>query len=411
MDVRRIGPPSPLPVSYVVQQVGTDYEARPQVGSSLPSFRGMDVATTIRNALNGLTSGRNWREKVVLKAPALSITSQITVPAFTILEVQGRLSIDIPSVSAFKITGQQVDFEGGYWHNLNTGAGQGTIEFASGASQGRILNASFQGGRYAVDVGVPDVEIGQCYFTGCNNGVSSRAANRLSVHDSTFINSLDNAIDCAGTQLSFDTLTIRDTQAVPTTLNGIYIAGEGSDVTISNLTARGLYGSAVKIDNMTTAPRRIIIGDFNVFDCGKGGTGDDGISIVGDAVRSIKVVEIGPGTVEQSGQNGVKLLNVQRAIIAGVLSLNNGQKAIANQKAGIRLDTVTGAKIEANDSYDDQGTKTQQYGIQETGTSDNNLILGNDCRGNNDATLDIVYVGANNKVAYNLGRYTQQGAA
>jgi hypothetical protein len=50
-------------------------------------------------------------------------------------------------------------------------------------------------------------------------------------------------------------------------------------------------------------------------------------------------------------------------------------------------------------------------GIHEISTSNYNTFSNNDAVGNLHATVDIAYVGANDKVAYNLGRYTQQGAA
>jgi len=69
--------------------------------------------------------------------------------------------------------------------------------------------------------------------------------------------------------------------------------------------------------------------------------------------------------------------------------------------------------ITENRCYDDEysGQKNQRYGICTTGSSDYNLIMMNNCSGSQNATFDIYYVGSNNKVAWNIGRYTPTGSA
>lgn len=56
--------------------------------------------------------------------------------------------------------------------------------------------------------------------------------------------------------------------------------------------------------------------------------------------------------------------------------------------------------VSGNRCYDDQGVKTQTYGVQSLGTADFNIVVGNNCRGN--LTGNVTLVGSNNVNANNL---------
>jgi len=76
--------------SYIIfQDSGTVYARNGLTGEI--QFSGTDASTVINNVLtNGLSPGRIWQEKVVLKGN-FTLTSGIIVPSYTILEIQGKI--------------------------------------------------------------------------------------------------------------------------------------------------------------------------------------------------------------------------------------------------------------------------------------------------------------------------------
>lgn len=65
-----------------------------------------------------------------------------------------------------------------------------------------------------------------------------------------------------------------------------------------------------------------------------------------------------------------------------------------NTRDGILITNVADCVISCCRCYDNQGTKTQVYGIHSIGTSNYNIINGCNCRGN--LTGSISLSGANN---------------
>lgn len=77
--------------SYIVWTDGTNYYAKNgQTGEV--EFSGADAATVMQAALNGLTAGRTWEEKVLLKGNFI-LTSTITLDSYTILELNGKITL------------------------------------------------------------------------------------------------------------------------------------------------------------------------------------------------------------------------------------------------------------------------------------------------------------------------------
>jgi hypothetical protein len=70
--------------SFTLYKEGLLYKAK-NGHTGQTQFLGPDAATVIQSALNGLTAGRTWKEKVVFKGIS-TILAQINVPSYTILE-------------------------------------------------------------------------------------------------------------------------------------------------------------------------------------------------------------------------------------------------------------------------------------------------------------------------------------
>lgn len=102
------------------------------------------------------------------------------------------------------------------------------------------------------------------------------------------------------------------------------------------------------------------------------------------------------------GQTGYK---GERAIISNNIVKNSSQSG-AGSYPGIRVGNVwTDLSIQGNQCWDDQGTKTQSYGIVLQDTSDYAIITGNNVRGNRDGGM--LLVGSNNIVKNNIGYKTE----
>lgn len=80
------------PSSFTVYR-GSDnlVKARNDVTGSI-DFSASDATTVIQSALNGLSTGRNWKERVIVKGD-FTIAGSIRLPSYTILDVDGRLTL------------------------------------------------------------------------------------------------------------------------------------------------------------------------------------------------------------------------------------------------------------------------------------------------------------------------------
>lgn len=106
------------------------------------------------------------------------------------------------------------------------------------------------------------------------------------------------------------------------------------------------------------------------------------------------------GITETNQKDGIAITGSSDGIIIlGMKVQNNDQ--VDGGWDGIRISASTNCIIENNHIFDDQGTKTQSYGIREEGASDYNLIRNNNVRGNDDG--GIIFVGVNTVVEENLG--------
>jgi parallel beta-helix repeat protein len=106
--------------------------------------------------------------------------------------------------------------------------------------------------------------------------------------------------------------------------------------------------------------------------------------------------------VEKSTYHGISLYRASHNVIIGNVLKNNGSDGINLSDDGVTacLDNL----IIGNRCYDDQATKTQDYGIREAGIGNYNIIVGNDVRGN---IYTISKVGANTIVRRNVGYVTE----
>jgi len=127
------------------------------------------------------------------------------------------------------------------------------------------------------------------------------------------------------------------------------------------------------------------------------GNGRHGIGGLGDGGDQYNVVA--NNTCVSNAHHGIEASRGQNNTISSNICLNNSQGE-PGKYSGIGLIDVTGMTVSANRCLDDQEVRTQAYGIEESGASDQNLIVANHCRGN--LTGSIRTIGADTKRVDNL---------
>jgi hypothetical protein len=136
-----------------------------------------------------------------------------------------------------------------------------------------------------------------------------------------------------------------------------------------------------------------------------GGTGVGAINLSDSIISS--------NTIMNARFNGINMDGMRRCAVIGNVFINGGQ-ATASTTAGIKLFRSSGSwessnnMIIGNSMLDTQGTPTQDYGILEQNSSDNNTIAFNYLYGNITAALSLV---GNNDIVYsNNGDSTVRNA-
>lgn len=77
--------------AYTVFKIGTTYYAESTLSTGI-DYSSVVGATEIQHALDGLTVGRTWQEKVLLKGD-LTIATTLKVPPYTVLQIDGKLTL------------------------------------------------------------------------------------------------------------------------------------------------------------------------------------------------------------------------------------------------------------------------------------------------------------------------------
>lgn len=175
--------------------------------------------------------------------------------------------------------------------------------------------------------------------------------------------------------------------------DAISVSGDGN--VISNNNVLNSSGSGILTDSNSLCQ---IIGNRIT------GSGTNGIY-----VRIATDIIVEGNTVYENEQKGINIYRSQHCTISNNIVKNNSN-AGAGGHDGIYVWDNTGAActdnvIAGNVCHDDQGTKTQGYGIRSTESSDYNLITGNNCRDN--LTGNIAIVGANTILRANIGHRTE----
>ena len=215
------------------------------------------------------------------------------------------------------------------------------------------------------------------------------------IYESIRLYSNSSKIQVLGNNVSITTATTNAIEANGNVSKEVII--DNNRVTMNT---NDSYGCIVMVDNMISS--KLSISNNQLYG------GASGILINDLSKGAI----ISNNFIENAYYEGMELNGLQHASIIGNICRNNGQHGSSGYASGIALANRSSTYslynlIEGNVCYDDQETKTQQYGIQTKDNSDYNTIVGNMVTGNL-VTGGISYVGSNNIIKNNNGYNTEK---
>lgn len=140
---------------------------------------------------------------------------------------------------------------------------------------------------------------------------------------------------------------------------------------------------------ITTSTKRVKMNNINIFNA------------AGHGIRVTQAdARISNSMVNGAGQNCYWIgPGADHAGIMNCIGKNGGKSAVGGHRNGVRLEGI-GCQIIGGSFYDDQATKTQDYGIREIAPGDFNSVLGVDLRNNSAPALKA---GANSQFRNNQG--------
>jgi len=95
---------------FTIYQEDSTYYAKNAWGQNV--YSGSEAHTVINNAYNDLTSGRTWKEKVLILGD-ITLNNQLAPKAYTITEIRGKLTQNVKNISAINILYSHNEIFGG----------------------------------------------------------------------------------------------------------------------------------------------------------------------------------------------------------------------------------------------------------------------------------------------------------
>ncbi len=335
---------------------------------------GGDDASQIQAALNAISALGGG--SLYIKAGTYNIGTSLTVPANTLIFGDGFATIlRYPNGS---------DYNG--------------LLFMNSVYNSHIKNLMVDGNQDNVTFSPP------------NDMIILKNSYKCSVEGVYLYNCIDSAIVLD--QLLTTDCMIKNNWIDTTKDIGVYISVAGNNQIQGNIVLNtGSYG----IRNINAGANRSMIENNRVINCGQIENVDgiildnaDNSVVSGNLVYqagrygiqcSTAFTSVTGNVIINADKHGIYLDNPQRSTVTGNTINSCGQDA-TNTYSGIYLNNASECTIVGNRS-DDLGTGTRQkYGIEEAGTSDQNIILGNMVRRN--LTGGILVLGVATQVGHNI---------
>lgn len=356
-----------IPVSYIIYQEKNIIYAKSCM-SGKRDYSGIvtDVTTTIQNAINNLTIGRTWKEKVTVKGSYI-VNDTIKIPSYTALDIQGKLSLgkDVNLFESKSLTDESkyVEITGGFLDGVGHASYDGIKGIFSRSFISNMNIENFNNGINLTGVSWADYGTHRSYET-CifNNNIGLNNVGILLCPYSTDNEILSNVVrksNIYGIQIQASNRIIGNhtwASAGDAQLANIYINTDG-------------YG----VDNL--------ILDSNFID---GGPKDGIIIDASDETNTIYDIIISNNTFQKIG-----------------MSANNTYDCIRFQRKG---NPGIGKSVIIGNRFVSYEANKPRYGINETCTTGNQIAFN---RIVNMATLPIMPGDSNTIIKYNDGYKTE----
>jgi hypothetical protein len=371
-------------------------------------YSGTNSSAVINSALNALTSGRTWYEKVVVIGNFI-LTSTVTLV--------GWLNLDLTQASFTRganfaqamfylpNSNDHVIIQGGYLDGVKSVY---TADYTYGF---RFYNSS--------DIIVDNVYIKNTYWE-C---IYFEYPNNVTLQNSVIDSSSREGVSVFGTNSGFGETNVRvfNTEFRNNNWDGLSLqASTKVRVDNCNFYMNGYKGINLVsvIDARITSCIFQTNNNFGIDIRNLYSITPAHISIVGCyfyqnqggiTINNATDISVVACAMEFATWQGIDIEDSYRVQVSSNY-IRDCSQSPTQTSAGIRVNNGMQCIIVGNNIFDDQTPKTQRWAIQTAGTSDENIIMSNHCFENADGTSDIVYVGSDNKIVYNFGRYTPQGS-
>jgi len=372
---------------------------------------GTDGAAVFLAAMGALDVGRDYKQRIKVKGD-WTFDNQINVPSYTVLDLDCRItSGDVANHGVFILDGvTDVEIYGGTLDGSRlTKTGGGAVFITGVSSRIKVVGVKIEamaGHAIRAQTGTfEDIDVVGCHISdnaANTDGVYIGAtASHVNIERNIFDTMPRAAIAVSGiTDFEIVGNRLRDV-ARGINLETTVTEGVVSENIIDNTTAT--YGIQIRGTDAGTMATRVKIVSNKIASCVTQGIrvdqwaeeiGIDGNTITATTDVGIYVAGTGVGVVSISNNDCVScaLTGIRvdsEGVVVGNLVEDCGSGG-AND-GGIRLHDAANVSVWGNRAYNND-----QYGIYETGTSDNNVIQNNEIRGS--ATTDCVIIGVSTAV-------------
>jgi parallel beta-helix repeat protein len=395
------------PASYIIDKSGDTYRALNGSTGKI-DFSGTDASTVINNSLGALTSGRTWKERVVVKGEIV-IYNTISIPSYTVLDLQGAKLILGNNVNKtmLSIGGHHIEILGGILYGNKTNNTSGDVIVSSGSyldilvAGTKIFEVKGTGISfvYSSYVTITDCEVSGGYYGILLMNVDNALVEGNYIHDTDTASGIVVQESSSG---GSNNIRIQGNYVYNAKTIGILARGSATYPSI-RISIIGNITTNNKNDGICVAgvESSSIVGNIsfqNTF---------DGISI------QVAINSVLEGNVSyQNGGNGIYICDECTNLLVQGNMLFNNDTDLSNDD-GIRLSLFsssvcpTGIKILNNVCTDTRpsGSKTQCYGINIFSGSDYNVVEGNYVNGNR--TGSLYNGGAGSIIKNNIGYTTE----
>jgi len=342
--------------SYTVFNEGSTYYAKNAYGAI--DYSGINATTIIQNALDGLTSGRTWKEKVLLQGYFV-ITETIDLPSYVSIELDGNMTLaDNTNKDMIECnTTVHTDWVGGVLSGNHQAQTSGKGMDLNNFCYGTIKNVFF----YEFEESAIELSA----ISGETEGVI--------IHENVFRGNKGSAIKTESNvkDSSFCYNRMEDLTSFGIACTGLLTSIIGFN-TISAEVQSGI--------SLSSCNDNVVIGN-DVDSCGQ-----NGIQIVSSNLMPNSVVG---NTLYNNVWHGIVIDDSNNTVVSDNICYTNGYDGINIQGASM-FNVISG------NICTDGSSPTQDYGIREQDTTDYNIITDNICLRN--VNYGIKQVGSNTKV-------------